>query len=179
MKIEGYDCIAVVPGPNLHYITSKRFHLSERPVVLFIEQDALTFILPELESQKVSDIDVDFLTYSDVTGPGKAFDKFFEDHRFDKIGVESRIIRHLELNLIDRNNVGIYDAMSIFANLRTKKSEAEMQQCKRNIKRMKREKGCTESLYGMKSRCVIVTLPADGPKCDSFMMDDKCRLKRA
>ena len=60
-----------------------------------------------------------------------------------------------------------------------KKSEAEMQQCKRNIKRMKREKGCTESLYGMKSRCVIVTLPADGPKCDSFMMDDKCRLKRA
>ena len=60
-----------------------------------------------------------------------------------------------------------------------KKSEAEMQQCKRNIKRMKRERGCTESLYGMKSRCVIVTLPADGPKCDSFMMDDKCRLKRA
>ena len=60
-----------------------------------------------------------------------------------------------------------------------KKSEAEMQECKRNIKRMKREKGCTESLYGMKSRCVIVTLPADGPKCDSFMMDDKCRLKRA
>ena len=44
---------------------------------------------------------------------------------------------------------------------------------------MKRERGCTESLYGMKSRCVIVTLPADGPKCDSFMMDDKCRLKRA
>lgn len=60
-----------------------------------------------------------------------------------------------------------------------KKSEAEMQQCKRNIKQMKRERGCTESLYGMKSRCVIVTLPADGPKCDSFMMDDKCRLKRA
>ncbi len=60
-----------------------------------------------------------------------------------------------------------------------KKSEEEMQECKRNIKQMKREKGCTESLYGMKSRCVIVTLPADGPKCDSFMMDDKCRLKRA
>lgn len=60
-----------------------------------------------------------------------------------------------------------------------KKSEAEMQQCKRNIKQMKRERGCTESLYGLKSRCVIVTLPADGPKCDSFMMDDKCRLKRA
>ena len=60
-----------------------------------------------------------------------------------------------------------------------KKSESEMQECKRNIKQMKRERGCTESLYGMKSRCVIVTLPADGPKCDSFMMDDKCRLKRA
>ena len=126
MKNEGYDCLAVVPGPNLYYITSKRFHLSERPVVLFIEQDALTFILPELESQKLSGLDVDSLTYSDVTGPRNAFDIFFENRVFSKIGVESRIMRHLELNLIDRNNVEIFDSMNIFANLRTKKSKSEI-----------------------------------------------------
>ena len=49
MKNEGFDCLAIVPGPNLFYITSVNFHLSERPVVLFIEEDNLTFILPELE----------------------------------------------------------------------------------------------------------------------------------
>jgi len=61
-----------------------------------------------------------------------------------------------------------------------KKSESEMKQCERNIKKLKLEKGCTESLYGMKSRCVIVALPMDKKHdCESFMMDDKCRLKRA
>ena len=60
MKKEGFDCLAIVPGPNLFYITSVNFHLSERPVVLFIEEDNLTFILPELEIQKLSGLDVKF-----------------------------------------------------------------------------------------------------------------------
>ena len=73
MKKEGIDCLVIVPGPNLYYITSKNFHLSERPVLFFIEEDNLTFILPELESQKLSELDVNFFTYSDVTGPEQAF----------------------------------------------------------------------------------------------------------
>ena len=100
MKKDGIDCLAIVPGPNLYYITSKRFHLSERPVVFFIEEDNLTLILPELESQKLSELDVNSLTYSDVTGPQQAFDFFFKDRNFAKVGIESRIMRHLELNLI-------------------------------------------------------------------------------
>ena len=104
MKKDGIDCLAIVPGPNLYYITSKKFHLSERPVVFFIEEDNLTFILPELESQKLSGLDVNSLTYSDVTGPQQAFDFFFKDRSFAKVGIESRIMRHLELNLISRNS---------------------------------------------------------------------------
>ena len=47
-------------------------------------------------------------------------------------------------------------------------------------KRMSKEKGYTESLYGLKSKCVIVTLPVDEEhKCDSFMMDNRCKLKRS
>jgi len=126
MKKEGFDCLAVVPGPNLYYITSKKFHLSERPVVLFIEENNLTFILPELESQKLEGLGVDSLTYSDVSGPQPAFDIFFENKQFKKIGIESRIMRHLELNLIDRQGSEIVDSMFMFAKLRTKKSDDEI-----------------------------------------------------
>ena len=127
MKKEGFDCLAVVPGPNLYYITSKRFHLSERPVVLFIEEDNLTFILPELESQKLAGIDVNSLTYSDVTGPEQAFELFFENRDFKKIGIESRIMRHLEFSLINRKESEILDSMFLFAELRTIKSDVEIQ----------------------------------------------------
>ena len=126
MKKEGFDCLAVVPGPNLYYITSKKFHLSERPVVLFIEENNLTFILPELESQKLEGLGVDSLTYSDVSGPQQAFDIFFENKQFKKIGIESRIMRHLELNLIDGQRTEIVDSMFMFAKLRTKKSNDEI-----------------------------------------------------
>ena len=133
MKNEGIDCLAVVPGPNLYYITSKKFHLSERPVVLFIEQNNLTFILPELESQKLSGLDVEFLTYSDALGPQKRFDDFLEDKNFERIGIESRIMRHLELNLIDRNNSEIIDSMFLFADLRTKKSKDEIEMIQKAV----------------------------------------------
>ena len=133
MKKEGFDCLAIVPGPNLFYITSVNFHLSERPVVLFIEEDNLTFILPELEIQKLSGLDVNSLTYSDVSGPQSAFDTFLKDKDFEKVGVESRLIRHLELNLIDRNHSEIVDSMFLFANLRTVKSDYEIQMVEKAV----------------------------------------------
>ena len=133
MKKEGFDCLAIVPGPNLFYITSVNFHLSERPVVLFIEEDNLTFILPELEIQKLSGLDVISLTYSDVSGPQSAFDIFLKDKNFEKVGVESRLIRHLELNLIDKNRSEIVDSMFLFANLRTVKSDYEIQMVEKAV----------------------------------------------
>ena len=133
MKKEGFDCLAIVPGPNLFYITSVNFHLSERPVVLFIEEDNLTFILPELEIQKLSGLDVNSLTYSDVSGPQSAFDTFLKDKDFEKIGVESRLIRHLELNLIDRTHSEIEDSMFLFANLRKVKSDYEIQMVEKAV----------------------------------------------
>ena len=133
MKKEGFDCLAIVPGPNLFYITSVNFHLSERPVVLFIEEDNLTFILPELEIQKLSGLDVNSLTYSDVSGPQSAFDIFLKDKALEKVGVESRLIHHLELNLIDRNHSEIVDSMFLFANLRTVKSDYEIQMVEKAV----------------------------------------------
>ena len=46
MQENSISGLAVVPGPNMSYLTGSKFHLSERPVVLIIEQNKSTFILP-------------------------------------------------------------------------------------------------------------------------------------
>jgi hypothetical protein len=39
------------------------------------------------------------------------------------------------------------------------------------------EKGCTEPLYGKKSKCVIKIVPIED-KCNTFQMDEQCLKKR-
>jgi len=41
----------------------------------------------------------------------------------------------------------------------------------------KKEKGCTEPLYGKKSKCVIKIVPQD-EKCKTMQIDKKCIRKR-
>jgi len=47
---------------------------------------------------------------------------------------------------------------------------------KKLIKQTK-EKGCTEPLFGKKSKCIIKIVPQD-EKCETFQMDKKCIKKR-
>ena len=42
---------------------------------------------------------------------------------------------------------------------------------------IKVEKGCTESLYGEKSKCVIKIVPQSN-KCNTFQMNNSCKKKR-
>ena len=44
-------------------------------------------------------------------------------------------------------------------------------------KTRKKEKGCTESLYGSKSKCIVKIVPKD-KKEPTFQMDAKCKKKR-
>ena len=127
MHANSLSCLAVVPGPNMKYLTGSKFHLSERPVVLFIQPEDTTFILPELESSKISQLDSDHITYSDKEGPEVAFKKFAENLQFQSIGIESRIIRHLELDLLKTTGISdnFVDAINIFAKLRMSKSDDE------------------------------------------------------
>ena len=39
------------------------------------------------------------------------------------------------------------------------------------------ESGCTDSLYGMKSKCVLNIVPKE-LSCETFKIDKKCKLKR-
>ena len=42
----------------------------------------------------------------------------------------------------------------------------------------KKEKGCTEPLYGIKSKCVLNIVPKDN-RLSTFKIDPKCELKRS
>ena len=48
---------------------------------------------------------------------------------------------------------------------------------KKNTTKSKIEKGCTEPLYGVKSKCVLNIVPLDA-RLNSFKIDPKCILKR-
>ena len=127
MQENSISGLAVVPGPNMSYLTESKFHLSERPVVLIIEQNKSTFILPELESAKVLGLDADCITYDDKDGPNKAFRQFSKNNNFTELGIESRTIRHLELDLLQTTKIAtkFVDAIDIFAQLRMTKSKKE------------------------------------------------------
>jgi len=44
---------------------------------------------------------------------------------------------------------------------------------KKTKTRKKKESGCTEPIYGKKSKCIIKIVPKD-KKCKTFQMDKKC-----
>ena len=47
----------------------------------------------------------------------------------------------------------------------------------KKINTSKKEKGCTEPLYGVKSKCIINIVPKDS-KHETFKMDKKCTFKK-
>ena len=52
------------------------------------------------------------------------------------------------------------------------RARCTVEQFNKTVKK-KQEKGCTEPLYGQKSKCIIKIVPQD-TKCDSFQMDERC-----
>lgn len=41
----------------------------------------------------------------------------------------------------------------------------------------KKEKGCTDSLYGVKSKCILNIVPKE-KRCKSLVIDPKCKIKK-
>lgn len=106
------DAMVVNPGPSLHYLTGLHFHLSERPVVIiFAPEQTPVIVLPELESAKLQSISFPLLHFSygeDPTQWVKSFSQAVKSLGLEaaKIGVESRSLRVLELNLLEQAAVG-------------------------------------------------------------------------
>jgi len=55
--------------------------------------------------------------------------------------------------------------------------EAEEKEAKEAKEEKEKEKGCTEPLYGEKSKCVLKVVPQD-TKCETFTINEKCIKKK-
>jgi len=87
-------------------------------------------------------------------------------------------------NMLNKSSGLSYeDVRERYENFRSRctKSYKEMLLIKKKMRTMKKkekheEKGCTEPLYGDKSKCILKIVPQE-TKCESFQMDKNC-IKR-
>jgi Xaa-Pro dipeptidase len=128
----GYDVAAIVPGPTLTYLTRLNFHLSKRPLVLFVPAVGEPgVIVPALEMPRFAGeppFPLHFYTYTDAEGYRKGFEKAGADLAGKKIAVEGLVMRVLEGQLIQQYAVGsqlISDEETISA-IRLHKDESEI-----------------------------------------------------
>lgn len=131
MRAQNLDAVALVPGPNLVYITGLSFHLSERPIVaLFTADGRPAIILPKLEAVRVVDKRIELFSYSDEAGPGSAFRNAVDamDLRGARIGAESLRMRLMELQLLDQHAPGseLVSAGEALVDLRLRKDGNEL-----------------------------------------------------
>jgi Xaa-Pro dipeptidase len=129
----GLDCIALVPGANLYYLTGLSFHLSERPVVAFLPVDAApAIVLPGLEAPKLDKIPLDILAfpYTDEEGPALAFHQACASLELAEvhIGVEELQMRVMEARYLERYapNCELVTADDVMSQLRVYKDAEEL-----------------------------------------------------
>ena len=136
----GLDALALVPGPNLFYLTGLSFHLSERPIVALLPVDAPpVIVLPALEAAKVEQTTValDVFPYTDEEGYTPAFQSACASlvlaGRF--VGVELLRMRLLEVRLLEQHAPGcrLVSAGEVLAEQRMRKDEHELEQMRRAI----------------------------------------------
>jgi Xaa-Pro dipeptidase len=129
------DCVAVMPGANMLYLTGLPFHLMERAAVAFFPthgQPAL--VLPSLEATKPASgpvkIDWQLFPWSDEEGPVRAFAAASRALALSgkTLAVEELVMRVRELRLIETSAPGVRfaDAGPLLASLRMRKDEVEI-----------------------------------------------------
>lgn len=136
------DAVAMVPGPNLVYFIGLSFHLSERPVLLFVPaRGQAALLLPGFEAGKAEALPFPARTfpYDDTSGPAGAMAEALRAlglarstgrraRRVPWLGVEARRMRYLELALMAEEGRGpqIFEADELFAALRMRKGAEEI-----------------------------------------------------
>ncbi len=130
----GLDGVAIVPGPNLFYLSGINAHLSERPLVLFVPaDDEPAIIVPRLEESKAHEAGLArerIFSWSDEEGYTDAFQRacaYLELSDY-LLGVEALRMRVLELELLRRYAPGLNTAHAEPAldELRMRKDQQEL-----------------------------------------------------
>jgi Xaa-Pro dipeptidase len=152
----GFDVLALVPGPDLFYLTGLSFHLSERPIVaLFPVDGPPAIVLPALEAVKVAQtaVELEVFPYTDEEGHTPAFQSACASLALAEciIGVEALQMRLLEVRLLERYGPGcrLVPAEDVLAELRMCKDEHELREMRRAV-------AVTEAALGAAMRQVRV-----------------------
>lgn len=140
MEQKGLDCLALVPGANLLYLTGLSFHLSERPLVALFPVDASpVMIIPALEEPKVASLSGAIRTYpyTDEEGPAVAFQQACAALELAqaRIGVEELRMRVMEARLLERYapDCQLVPADDVMETLRVIKDAGEVAQMRRAV----------------------------------------------
>lgn len=141
LAADRFDCVAVMPGPNMQYFTGLNFHLSERPTLALLPRAGRpALILPAFEASKLerSSIPWQAFTFVDGQDPLEAFQAASTALNLSgaHIGVEALTMRVRELRLLQEAAPGAAcdDADGLIAALRMIKDPAEIDAMRRAIK---------------------------------------------
>ena len=130
----GLDGLALMPGPNMLYISGIDAHLSERPILLFIPaDDDPAIIIPTLEAMKARAAGIPeerIFAWDDAEGYHGAFQQACAHLELADymLGVEALHMRVLELQLLQRYAPGLQvaHAEAVLSALRSVKDADEV-----------------------------------------------------
>ncbi|MBN1250013.1 MAG: aminopeptidase P family protein, partial [Anaerolineae bacterium] len=138
-EAEGLDALALVPGPNLYYLTGMAFFLSERPIVALVPVDATpAVVLPDLESAKATSKGLSTFSYTDEDGYALAFHQACASLELAnaRVGIEALKMRVLEAGILERYCPGVelVAVDDLFAGQRMVKGSDELDQMRRAVR---------------------------------------------
>ncbi len=174
-QAQGLDALALMPGPNLFYVTGLSFHVSERPILAFFPVDqAPAFVLPALEAGKVSHLNN--FPYTDEEGYALAFHEACASLELAeaRIGVELFGIRLLEARILERYASGseLLPADDLLSSLRLIKGPEEIAALRRAVSVTENafwswldelRLGMTETEAAARLTAALVAAGAEGP----------------
>ncbi len=135
------DCVALVPGANLRYLTGLKMFLSERPIVAFFPIEGRpALLLPAFEATRLKDdlaLEIDLYPYRDEEGHEGALERACSTLGLagKRTGVEYLTMRVLELKLLEEHAPGcqIVALESLMTELRLVKDATEIEHMRRAV----------------------------------------------
>ena len=143
-QAQGLAGLAVVPGPNLRYLTGLAMHPSERlALALFVAGKSPAFVVPAFEAERVGQgaaVPADVFAYTDEEGPRAAVGQACRHLGLtgERVGAESLHMRLMELQWLREAGVEVAAADDIFAGARLRKDAAEIAAMREAIARTER-----------------------------------------
>lgn len=141
LQAASLPALAVLPGPNMKYLTGVDFHLYERPIVaIFLSEGNPIMIVPEMERAKAETAAIHFGTFSYGEDPANQIDAFVAAMQStslagNTLAVEPLRMRFHELELLRRALPGLkpVPGTEILRRLRSTKDSAEAEDMRQAV----------------------------------------------